>query len=1678
MSIATVLSITGQAWARDSEGNLRELSPGDVLQEGETLVTSGNGSVQLDFGDGLEPALIGSGQQVAMTPEVDAQAPVDVADSSVLDEDIEALLAAIDEGDGDLLELLDATAAGAGGGGGESGGHDFVRLARITESVDPLAFEFGTAQTAESTDTEGDSLAAAATDAAATDEEQGAEQPPLSGEVTVILDDVNTQNVSNVPVFGTTTNISLGSSITIVVTDQNGNSVTTTTTANDDGSYQTEIGLGQLIDGPLTVEASTTDQTGSTVTANDTAGKDTVSEATISIDTIAGDDVVNGDEATQTITITGSVGGDAGEGDSVTLTVGDQEFTGTVDADGHYAIDVPGELLAENGQVEASVDGSDEAGNTFEATNSRDYSVDTGAEATISIDTIAGDDVVNGDEASQTLTVTGSITGDAGAGDSVTLTVGDQEFTGTVDADGNYAIDVPGSVLAENGQIEASVGGSDEAGNTFEATNSRDYSVDTGAEATISIDTIAGDDVVNGDEASQTLTVTGSITGDAGAGDSVTLTVGDQEFTGTVDADGNYAIDVPGSVLAENGQIEASVGGSDEAGNTFEATNSRDYSVDTGAEATISIDTIAGDDVVNAAEAGDDITVTGSVTGDAGEGDTVALTVGDETFTGTVDADGHYAIDVPGSVLAENGQVEASVDGSDEAGNPYRAESVREYAVDTETDASISIDTIAGDDVVNAEEAGQPVTITGSVGGDAGEGDSVTLTVGDQEFTGTVDADGHYAIDVPGSVLADNGQVDASISGEDEAGNPFSADTTRSYNVAGPEITGLNLGEADVVVDEQHLLNGSNPNSAELVKTGTFGVSAVSGIASITVAGEEILVDALLALDSGAAAIEVSTAEGNVVRITEYQGDAHGGTVGYEFELAGTLTHSDGNGRNSSDEEGVSISVKDQLGQDASSEIEVEVLDDVPDFGAPADATISVIDGEFEGNLDLTVGADSKGAQIANVSLQSDENDWVQVTYDDAGTQNTAYLTSGGVNLQYVFDTESQQLIAYKVTEGPKNPVFRIDVNTESYSIEVLQPLDPVAVDFTADLSGSQGGGVNNDFHIDGSNLDIRFTSTGGSVNWSTNGIGVDNNLIESGKALIANFNQTLTELSFEMGKDGAPSWEAFNEGVSVGSGTGTHLNVGTGFDEVHFYGADGGDQYNVSGFSGALLDADQAYTLPVEIEAVDGDGDSTSAGFQVDFELEDTVDTAPKTPNISLTVTPEESSGGDSAEIIKVNGGSGVAGGFDVQDGQIVKVGDGVRVWLTKGDTAPEIANPGSENAGVIAHYERGNHGVDGEYSDIFVVHSQSGWFYSQSDWDHEELRGLDSVHGNRTNENAPDAHGDYIFVVQEEGYEYQAGWSTNNNADTHVNTLDGVWVGYTNESGSGSLIGQVSNNIEGVIYGDGSFDGPDVNAPNVEEVVEGDSGGQAFLVDISAALADANGSEELSDVTLSGIPDGVTLEGQGVTGPDSNGNWQISNPDGGNIDGLQIAMTVPADTSAFDIEASVSTISQEGASSATAVEQYGIVVGSSAEDTLVGNGTGDLLYGGAGTDTLIGGAGDDDMYGGLGADTFAWNLGDQGAAGNAAVDEVMDFNADEGDNLELSDLLQEHDSDSDISDYLHASDDGEGGTLIHVSTNGGFAAGYDAAAEDQTIQLKGVQYDADLIQDMIGSGQLTIDQ
>ncbi|MCO7021638.1 Ig-like domain-containing protein, partial [Vibrio paracholerae] len=84
---------------------------------------------------------------------------------------------------------------------------------------------------------------------------------------------------------------------------------------------------------------------------------------------------------------------------------------------------------------------------------------------------------------------------------------------------------------------------------------------------------------------------------------------------------------------------------------------------------------------------------------------------------------------------------------------------------------------ITADDIINAEEAGQQIPVSGTVTGEFKAGDIVTLTVNGKPYTGEVDADGRFTILVAGSDLAADADqtIDASVTSTDAAGNSSTA---------------------------------------------------------------------------------------------------------------------------------------------------------------------------------------------------------------------------------------------------------------------------------------------------------------------------------------------------------------------------------------------------------------------------------------------------------------------------------------------------------------------------------------------------------------------------------------------------------------------------------------------------------------------------------------------------------------------------------------------------------------------------------------------------------------------------------------------------------------------------------------------------------------------------------------
>ena len=157
--------------------------------------------------------------------------------------------------------------------------------------------------------------------------------------------------------------------------------------------------------------------------------------------------------------------------------------------------------------------------------------------------------------------------------------------------------------------------------------------------------------------------------------------------------------------------------------------------------ASITLDAnITADDIINAAEQASNIAITGTVGGDVADGDTVTLTVNGNTFTGAASA-GAFSINVPGTELTADADlvIDASVTTTVGGVNPEAtANDTESYTVDTTLPtATITLDAnITADDIISAAEEGTNIAITGTVGGDVADGDTVTLTVNGNTFTG------------------------------------------------------------------------------------------------------------------------------------------------------------------------------------------------------------------------------------------------------------------------------------------------------------------------------------------------------------------------------------------------------------------------------------------------------------------------------------------------------------------------------------------------------------------------------------------------------------------------------------------------------------------------------------------------------------------------------------------------------------------------------------------------------------------------------------------------------------------------------------------------------------------------------------------------------------------------------
>ena len=124
VAIATVVAVTGKAYARNADGELREIRPGDVLLEGETVVTPDGGSVELSLSDG-SPLVVTDVPEMTLTPDLVADTAAGADESAVQDETIDVTLTF--ENAGEIMVTIpidNARMPKKGHGHGDHSGHD------------------------------------------------------------------------------------------------------------------------------------------------------------------------------------------------------------------------------------------------------------------------------------------------------------------------------------------------------------------------------------------------------------------------------------------------------------------------------------------------------------------------------------------------------------------------------------------------------------------------------------------------------------------------------------------------------------------------------------------------------------------------------------------------------------------------------------------------------------------------------------------------------------------------------------------------------------------------------------------------------------------------------------------------------------------------------------------------------------------------------------------------------------------------------------------------------------------------------------------------------------------------------------------------------------------------------------------------------------------------------------------------------------------------------------------------------------------------------------------------------------------------------------------------------------------------------------------------------------------
>ncbi|APX94504.1 hypothetical protein BWR19_17050 [Halomonas sp. 1513] len=633
----------------------------------------------------------------------------------------------------------------------------------------------------------------------------------------------------------------LGATVSVVVTDANGDAQTLTAVVQADGTWSVVVDA-PLAEGEYTVVASVTDAAGNTATASQTGILDITAPA-LSVD-------AQGSINDTTPVISGS----SDEiGATVTVVVTDangvtQTLTAVVQPDGTWSVEVPTALAEGAYTVEASV--TDGSGNT--ATASQTGILDITAPSAPSVTIADGDGFITDDEIinAQVEVVIGLAGTGAEAGDTLTVNGTAIELSqANIDAG---SVLVPLAAPAEGETLTVSATLTDAAGNTS-AAGTASAVVDTTAPNAPSVTIADGDGFITEDEITddQVEVRIGLAGTGAEAGDTLTVNGLDIVLT-PADIDAGEVVTflaAPGNGLS----LEVSATLTDAAGNTSAA-----------GTANAVVDTIAPELSVDAQGSINDTTPV--ISGSSDElGATVSVVVTDangdaQTLTAVVQADGTWSVVVDAPLAEGEYTVVASV--TDAAGNTATASQtgildITAPALSVDAQGSINDTTpvISG----SSDEIGATVTVVVT------DANGVTQTL-----TAVVQPDGTWSVEVPTALAEGAYTVEASVT--DGSGNTATASQTGILDITAPSAPSVTIADGDGFITDDEIINAQ----VEVV-IGLAGTGAEAGD-TLTVNGTAIELSQAN-IDAGSVLVPLAApAEGETLTVSATLTDAAGNT--------------------------------------------------------------------------------------------------------------------------------------------------------------------------------------------------------------------------------------------------------------------------------------------------------------------------------------------------------------------------------------------------------------------------------------------------------------------------------------------------------------------------------------------------------------------------------------------------------------------------------------------------------------------------------------------------------------------------------------------------------------------------------------------------------------------------------